>query len=122
MILVNHCLRIIWESQYKYKLKKGSKILPFKFWCIENPANGFLKYFLGKPFFTYNHYEYGELISKKTGLWGFFNNPIKPLLFNQVVKNSVEDAFWNIKDKKERMNLRSKCPYSFAKAFFEANQ
>lgn len=36
MFLVNHCLRIIEETNPK-------------FWVIENPANGKLKDFLGKP-------------------------------------------------------------------------
>lgn len=122
MFLVNHCLRIIWECQYKHN---NRRISPLKFWLIENPTTGFLRWFLGNPVFQYNHYEYGENQSKKTALWGMFTPPTKPLLFNPInTGRTMKDLLtpMNCRDKEERMNLRSKCPYSFAKAFFEANQ
>ena len=52
MRLVKECLRIIWECQYDTPLDK--RICPLKFWVIENPATGMLKYFLGKPTYIYN--------------------------------------------------------------------
>ena len=64
MFLVNHCLRIIEETNPK-------------FWVIENPANGKLKDFLGKPAQVYQPWEYGSPWTKKTALWGKFNIPPK---------------------------------------------
>lgn len=45
--LVKECLRIIWECQYDIDEKQRSSNL--KFFVIENPATGMLKYFLGNP-------------------------------------------------------------------------
>lgn len=64
MILVNHCLRIIEQAKPKW-------------WVIENPANGKLKDFLGKPKMIYQPWEFGSPWTKKTALWGEFNQPKK---------------------------------------------
>lgn len=75
LFLVNHCKRIIKESDPKW-------------WVIENPATGKLKDYLGKPDFVYHPWEFGSPWTKKTALWGNFNAPVK--LFNnwgQVEKN-----------------------------------
>lgn len=64
MEMVNLCLRII-------------EIADPKWWVIENPANGRLKDFLGKPKFTYQPWGYGSPWTKKTALWGKFNIPPK---------------------------------------------
>ena len=124
MKLVKECLRIIWECQYKCDFYKPTSLL--KFWCIENPETGYLKRFLGKPTFKYQPYEYGANYSKGTALWGWFNLPVKPLLYNPIPKGRslVGDVttIMNISDPYERMNSRSVCLYSFAQSFFEANQ
>jgi len=64
MEMVNHCLRIIEEAKPKW-------------WVIENPANGRLKEFLGKPKYVYQPWEYGSPWTKHTALWGKFNIPHK---------------------------------------------
>ena len=64
MFLVNHCKRIIEESNPK-------------FWVIENPYNGRLKDFLGEPNMIYQPWEFGSPWTKKTALWGKFNIPAK---------------------------------------------
>lgn len=64
MFLVNHCLRIIKSTNPE-------------FWVIENPANGRLKEFLGKPDMVYQPWEFGSPWTKKTALWGKFNKPSK---------------------------------------------
>lgn len=117
MRLVKECLRVIWECQYK--LKEPSRTSPLKFWAIENPATGFLRWFLGEPNFTYCPSEYGEDYTKKTALWGMFNKPIKPLLSIPVYKKNAGNG-WCDWDKRDRK--RSICPLSFARAFYEANQ
>jgi len=122
MIMVKECLRVIWECQYKIT-RTPHPISPLKFWCIENPATGYLKWFLGKPVFQYQPYEYGENYSKKTALWGYFNLPLKPILFNPIRSNM---NFCKNKDILRKMPVgspeRSRCPYNFAKAFYEANK
>ena len=64
MFLVNHCLRIIKESNPDW-------------WVMENPAMGKLKESIGKPNNIYQPWEYGTPWTKKTALWGEFTMPEK---------------------------------------------
>lgn len=57
MVLVNHCLRIIEQCQPKW-------------YVIENPANGRLKEFMGKPYAIYQPWEFGSPWTKKNGTVG----------------------------------------------------
>jgi hypothetical protein len=129
MNTVYHCLRIIWECQYKTPLNQRTGIL--KFWCIENPATGMLKYFLGKPVYEYSPHEFGADFTKRTALWGWFNSPVKPFMKYPILPkgNSVKDQMSIVKYKgtfeerrKQQMHDRSTCYPGFAQAFFEANQ
>ena len=117
MRLVQECLRIIWECNYRLDIK--SRSMPLKFWSIENPATGFLQWFLGKPAFVYSHVEYGGYMSKKTALWGKFTHPDRPLMFHPLPANHT---IGHIENGKHDMETRSLCPVDFAKAFFYANQ
>lgn len=132
MEMVNHCLRIIKASSPK-------------FWALENPANGRLKEFLGKPALVYQPWEYGSPWTKKTAIWGNFNIPQKKYKkWDEVPKNeniyvrpgrpkpalaflhksSVEliPEFQWAKDRiKTDADMRSMCSQGFAKAFYEAN-
>ena len=77
MFLVNHCLRIIKETDPE-------------FWVLENPFNGRLKEILGKPEFVYQPWQFGSPWTKKTALWGNFNKP--EFLYNKwedVPKNDI---------------------------------
>lgn len=117
MRLVKECLRIIWQCQTQ--TIGDQRTPPVQFWMLENPSTGFLKWFLGHPVFTYNHVEYGEPQTKRTGLWGLFNLPKRPLLYNPVPSGS---SLGHKLDKAKRdTNSRSRCPIDFAKAFYEAN-
>src|SRR5579864_862869 len=78
MKLVKECMRIIWECQYVFT-GNSNGTSPLKFWAIENPASGFLRWFLGDPAFEYNQVEYGAMLTKRTALWGYFNNPKRPI-------------------------------------------
>lgn len=131
MECVKHCLRIIWECQYRQPLESRSSYL--KFWVIENPATGYLKFFLGKPTYQYSPHEFGDDFTKRTALWGWFNAPKKPLFFNEYgylpSGNSVKDKFsiTNYKGtseerRKQQMHDRSTCSQRFAQAFFWENQ
>lgn len=131
MFLVRECQRII------------SECAPV-FWVIENPANGRLKEFLGKPTLVYQPWQFGSPWIKKTALWGKFNSPaplfskwddvpkipglyIRPgrskpsLAFNH--KNHIRhieefSCFHPDSD----MEFRSLCSQKFATEFFKANQ
>lgn len=133
MFLVNECLRIIKECG------------PLKFWCIENPATGDLKKFLGPPKFTYEPWEFGSPWTKRTALWGEFKIPHK--IYSEFSDVGLNPNLWVRKGRKpslvwlhksaikhipefapfvdkvkDDMSLRSLCSQNFAKAFFEANK
>jgi len=123
MRLVKECLRIIWECQYDTPQNK--LICPLKFWVIENPATGMLKYFLGRPTFQYSPHEFGADFMKRTALWGMFNEPKKDFWTNQIgTGRSSSDVItpMNTRNRYDRMNARSMCYPGFAKAFFIVNQ
>jgi hypothetical protein len=132
MILVDHCIRIIDEAKPKW-------------YVIENPANGRLKEFLGKPNAIYQPYQYGSPWTKKTALWGKFNMPL-PLYatWKDVPKNdklyvrptrkkpalaflhkSAVDLIPEFQFAKEHIktdaDLRSMCSQGFAKEFYRVN-
>ena len=124
MKIVRACLNITW-SYMEIRQDTKRRILPLKFWALENP-NGMLKYFLGKPTFEFNPYDFGDMYKKKTCLWGWFNKPIKTffvkpntLKFTDM-KSIADMESW--KKVKTRRACRSITPQGFAKAFFEANQ
>lgn len=115
MRLVKECLRIIWECQYVCTGPCNQR-MPLKFWALENPATGFLSWFLGKPVFQYGQEEYGALTTKRTALWGHFTLPKRPLLYSALTSGHA------IGKKHEVSRVeRSRCPIDFAKAFYEAN-
>lgn len=135
MELVNHCFRIIHDCLYdNYRVGVG-----LKFWAMENPQSGYLKRFIGNPPFIFDPSEFGDKHTKKTALWGLFNEPKKIIQEipqmgndNNYVRN-IEKYFADYKylipeGYKEKTGLsmrtivRSITPQGFAKAFFEANQ
>lgn len=137
MELVIACQEIIWEClYYPYRISENS----LKFWALENPQSGYLKRFLGKPALVFEPYWYGDAYTKKTALWGMFNEPKKSVVQPERHGNSegtfVKEVehFFHIKkhqipeDYKKKTGLtwrtiiRSITPEGFAKAFFEANQ
>lgn len=140
MFLVKECLRIIWECQSKIK-SCHQKYSPLKFWVLENPSRGMLKWFLGKPALVYQPYEYGDGYQKETALWGNFNIPVKNSVeltpemkelaktnsylqkrftkFDMLKSKEIHPETFGILDRQAR---RSICSEKFAQAFFKANQ
>lgn len=133
MFLVNHCLRIIKETN------------PV-FWVIENPYNGRLKDVFGEPKAVYQPWQYGSPWTKKTALWGKFEMP-EPLFskWEQVPKipelytrpgrgkpslaflhKSAIDfipEFHKFKDKIfDDAGFRSLCSQGFAEQFYKSNR
>src|SRR3990167_9225717 len=104
MRLVRECLRIIWWCQAQIK-SEHQRRSPLKFWVIENPASGYLRWFLGKPAFIYCPSEYGADFTKKTALWGQFEEPKKPWVLRHPLKNrSIAGHTFTLPGKKAAKN------------------
>ena len=59
-----------------------------KWWVIENPYNGTMKAFIGRPDYVYEPWNFGSPWTKKTALWGSFNKPLMPYnKWEQIEKN-----------------------------------
>lgn len=131
MEIVIACLNIIWECQYGIKSDQ-QRIAPLKFWALENPFC-MLNWFLGKPAFIFQPYEFGADYSKKTCLWGTFKEPkVLPLFVNKPTKDLFHRGLMkdiktiskldSWKDTKTRQEIRSITPQGFAKAFYSTNK
>ncbi|MBI1261293.1 MAG: DNA cytosine methyltransferase [Rhizobiales bacterium] len=99
------------------------------FWVLENPV-GRLRDWLGQSVFTFNPYEYAgwvndpdESYTKRTCLWGDFNEPEKKPLLAPDGKSIHGSKMWSkyggSSDRTKEM--RSMTPRGFAHAFFAAN-
>lgn len=115
MEIVITCLNIIWECRYKNSLA---------FWALENPM-GYLRQFIGKPFFTYNPCDFGDMYTKKTDIWGYFNSPRKlnqPVFIDKGCKtnNRKLPSITDFTGSKQAAK-RAITPPGFANAFFKAN-
>lgn len=108
MGIVMACLMIIAKAQPK-------------FWVMENPV-GRLVHWIGKPKLTFNPCDYGDPYTKKTYLWGIFNElkqiPVKPIRVSSQGSWVQRLGGKSAKTKE----LRSITPVGFANAFFKANQ
>ena len=122
---VKQAQRIIWECIYKQYSDK-SRAMPIKFWCIENPSTGYLKWFLGEPAFVYCPSWYGGTFTKRTALWGNFNKPRIPFMEEPMLDGvrSLGGDYGRNKHLSFSSDGGGKaiCDPRFAKAFFEANQ
>ncbi len=114
MSIIIRCLRIIAQCQ------------PI-FWALENPV-GRLRKSLGEPNLIFNPCDFGDPYTKKTLLWGRFNEPAKmPVMpetanYNRIhyPRDSNGKALaWNSAKSQE---IRSITPPGFAQAFFKANR
>lgn len=109
---VKACLNIIWIVRCRQKLK---------FWCLENPR-GYLRQFLGNPFFTYMRCHFGDEGGKPTDLWGYFNAPKKttPDAIPVRGRDNTESKWYNSVNGNSQK--RGITPPGFATAFFKANK
>jgi hypothetical protein len=101
--IVDACLRIVLVTE------------PV-FWALENPV-GRLVHYLGPPKMYFNPCDYGDPYTKKTCLWGSFNEPIQ-----NPVRPVEKSPIHYMPPSPKRPELRSITPPSFARAFFEANR
>lgn len=125
MRLVKKCLDIIWFC-------RASNESNLKFWALENPM-GLLRQFLGKPRLTFSPEEYGEGYSKKTDLWGYFNEPKKKphkmteeekllCAVNNRALPELPDNYVIPKGWNKQAARRSMTSGKFAEAFYKANK
>ena len=123
MEIVEACLKLIWKAQYRTRSDQ-QKYSPLKFGALENPYFGRLRWFLGRPAFVFDPWEFGDVYKKRTALWGLFNEPIKiyKMTEEQIAKLKGANNLDYWKDRKNRQILRSITPQGFAKAFFEVNK
>lgn len=109
MEIVNACLNVIWKCRLKSKLA---------FWALENPK-GYLRQFLGKAPYEFQHWEFGDNGWKFTEIWGYFNFPKKT-----IAKKPGPQRKWNRVQAVNGLNrkaIRAITPAGFAQAFFKAN-
>lgn len=131
MRTVQACLDIIHECLYHPVYKYQNRL---KFWALENPR-GHLTRFLGKPAFVFDPYEYGDPYTKRTCLWGVFNEPkkkpVRPLkgnfvqqttLFRHLKVHQIPAGYQKITKIPLDTIIRSITPEGFARAFYEANK
>jgi hypothetical protein len=88
-------------------------------YMIENPVGKFSDH-MGKPDFTFQPWNFGDLESKKTCLWvgnGFVMPPFETL----VKPEDVKESCWKCPPSEDRGDIRSITPPGFARAVFEAN-
>jgi hypothetical protein len=125
MRLVRKCLDIIWYC-------KTTPDSTLKFWALENPL-GLLRWFLGRPLFTFSPDEFGENYTKKTDIWGFFNIPKKkPYKLNEGeqlrsrrnnrVLPELPDGYIVPDGWRRQAARRSMTSPKFAEAFFRVNK
>lgn len=122
MLTVEACLQIIW------KCRKDGKLA---FWALENPM-GYLRQFLGKPWFTFDPWEFGDPYTKKTDIWGYYNAPKKKFATIEDVMSQEDIKRCSTNSRKlpsiseltgsKQSARRAMTPQGFAKAFFRANQ
>lgn len=92
-----------------------------KFWALENPV-GRMRKLLGDPDFKFDPCDFGDPYTKRTYLWGNFNepakNPVEPIRSNKQGSwlQSLGGSSARTKE------LRSITPAGFAQAFYSANR
>lgn len=126
MEIVEACLRVIWQCQHTGALT---------FWAMENPV-GLLRKFLGRPSFSFRHWQFGNHAVKPTDVWGYFNAPrfthgqmpdgitrrYKSGKVNTLAWATPKYPNWYDGPPLDRAALRAITPPGFAEAFFKANR
>jgi len=149
MDLVYACLNLIWQAQFRLDSDQ-QKYSPLKFWALENPYYAMTRWFLGKPAFVFDPWEFGDAYKKRTAIWGHFNDPVKSVSDIKSVMSGeqierhktnsqklptlgrddemVKFDYMKSKDihpehygKFDRKTRRAITPRGFAQAFYKAN-
>lgn len=96
------------------------------FWVMQNPANGLLKKWLGKPDYIFEPWQFGDNFKKATALWGNFNIPAskvndEPKGVRRFSKLHSYEIYPELIGKYTTQERRTVTPFGFAQAFFEMN-
>lgn len=89
-------------------------------WALENPV-GRLRRWLGPPRMAFDPCDYGDPYTKRTLLWGDFQEPAKSPVEPERV---CSQGSWIMRlggSSERTKTLRSMTPPGFARAFFQAN-
>lgn len=117
-----------WEAKGEAALLEGLALIDAtirivtmtrpKWWVLENPV-GRLKDYLGEPRMYFNPCDYGDPYTKKTGLWGEFNDalPVTPVEATEGSKMHLKYGGKSDRTKE----ARSITPAGFAMAFYQVN-
>ena len=101
------------------------------FFALENPI-GLLTKFLGHWKYDYHPWWFGDPYTKRTGLWGWFNEPVRQ--FNNIVDIMTVEQIALCKTNSRKLPSisditgskqsvkRAITPAGFAQAFFEVNR
>ena len=103
---------------YSRLLVKGLRVIMGTnphFWAIENPV-GKMRGFLGDPVYDFHPHHHGDPYTKRTYLWGNFNEPER-----KPVKATRTNFICHMPAGPKRKERRSITPSGFSQAFFEAN-
>ena len=108
--IVDACLELVKRTQPK-------------FWALENPVGRLpkLRPAIGKPWYWQPHW-FGDAYTKKTGLWGDFNNDLTRKEVDPIRVSKQGSWLMKLGGSSERTKeLRSFTPPGFAQAFCNAN-
>lgn len=91
---------------------------PIPYICIENPIpHRYAREKIGKPTQYIQPYEFGEPVSKKTGLWLKNLPPLRPTLI--IPKEKVKQSIWMEPPSQDRWKRRSRTFRGVAEAMAE---
>ncbi len=88
-------------------------------YMIEHPVTALSSY-IGKPDYTFQPWQYGDLWQKRTCLWTG-NGFVMPKPSHATEPVGVTEKIWLMPPSEDRANARSETPPGFAAAVFEAN-
>jgi len=118
MSSVNACIRIAWTSH------------PI-FFALENPM-GLLSRWLGKGKYYFDPWFFGDPWTKRTALWGWFNEPRRQ--YHQIKEVILQEQINKCRTHSQKLpsiadftsgnqaDRRAITPAGFAQAFFEVNR
>jgi hypothetical protein len=110
---------LLWDSLVMFNAARQAGRWAGVPWMIENPVGMFSSY-IGKPDYTFQPYEFGDLWTKRTCLWTG-NGFIMPQPVHTAEPEGVTQRIWKMPPSDNRADLRSETPPGFARAVFEAN-
>jgi hypothetical protein len=106
---VNACMRLILTARPRW-------------WALENPV-GLLGRWLGRPRFVFQPCDFGDPWTKRTALWGDFDQPVAGPHVQAIDGGGPLCAVCHPDDPRvcDSAEHRAVTPAGFARAFFEAN-